>query len=103
MKTITKTKTIKKMSNGGNPPDGLSGKIGKGISIGGVMALFSKMKVGIKDALTGDSLTEEGHLILLENIDIPSYFVLPTIVIAHDLLYHLVYTCQINKIFVKIL
>jgi hypothetical protein len=37
MKTITNTKTIKKMSNGGNPPDGLSGKIGKTITIGGVM------------------------------------------------------------------
>lgn len=37
MKIITKTKTIKKMSNGGNPPDGLSGKIGKGVSVGGVL------------------------------------------------------------------
>ena len=43
MKTITKTKTIKKMSNGGNPPDGLSGKIGKTISIGGVMGGGLKM------------------------------------------------------------
>ena len=43
MKTITKTKTIKKMSNGGNPPDGLSGKIGKGVSIGGVLAGSIKM------------------------------------------------------------
>lgn len=28
--------------------------------------------IGIKDALTGDSLCSEGHLILLENIDIPT-------------------------------
>jgi elongation factor G len=37
------------------------------VSAGDIAAL-----IGVKDALTGDSLCEEGRLILLENIDIPT-------------------------------
>lgn len=37
------------------------------VSAGDIAAL-----IGIRDALTGDSLSEEGRLVLLENIDIPT-------------------------------